>query len=160
MVNIRPNEAWVYNGSNIDSVDQFCYLGVLFHYNCKFYVTQKHCAEQSRKAMFSMRKNTSSFRLNIFTMLSLFDTYECSILLYGGEIGGIHKVPMVEKVQLDYSKMLLGVERCTANVMIYYELGRVPLCWESNFRMLKCWFKILASDNCILKSCYSELVLN
>ena len=54
--NIRPNEAWVYNGSNIDIIDQFCFLGVLFHYNCKFYVTQKHCAGQSRKAMFSMRK--------------------------------------------------------------------------------------------------------
>ena len=54
--NIRPNEAWVYNGCNIDIVDQFCYLRVLFHYNCKFYVTQKHCAEQGRKAMFSMRK--------------------------------------------------------------------------------------------------------
>ena len=158
--NIRPNEALVYNGSNIDIVDQFCYRGVLFHYNCTFYVTQKHCAEQGRKAMLSMRKNTSSLRLNIFTMLSLFDTYVCSILLYGGEIGGIHKVPMVEKVQLDYSKMLLGVKRCTANVMIYYELGRVPLCCERIFRMLKCWFKILASDNCILKSCYSELVLN
>ena len=26
--------------------------------------------------------------------------------------------------------------------------------------MLKFWFKILASDNCILKSCYRELVLN
>ena len=54
-------------------------------------------------------------------MLSLFDTYVCSILLYGGEIWGIHKAPMVEKVQLDYSKMLLlsiGVKRCTANVMI------------------------------------------
>ena len=65
----RHHETWVYNGSNIDIVDQFCYLGVLFHYNCKFYVTQKHCAEQCRKAMFSMKKNTSSLCLNIFTML-------------------------------------------------------------------------------------------
>jgi hypothetical protein len=67
--NIRPNETWVYDSSNIDIVDKFCYLGVLFHYNCKLYVTQKHCAEQGRKAMFSMRKNTSSLCLNIFTML-------------------------------------------------------------------------------------------
>ena len=26
--------------------------------------------------------------------------------------------------------------------------------------MLKFWFKILASENCVLKSCYRELVLN
>jgi hypothetical protein len=55
--------------------------------------------------------------------------------------------------------MVLGVKRCTANVMIYYELGRVPLCCERNFRMLKFFLKIHASDNCILKSCYRELVL-
>ena len=55
--------------------------------------------------------------------------------------------------------MVLGVKRCTANVIIYYELGRVPLCCERNFRMLKFWLKIHASDNCILKSCYRELVL-
>ena len=72
--NIRPNEAWMNNGSNIDIVDQFCYLGVLFHYNSKFYVSQKHCAEQGRKAIFSMRTNTSSLCLNMVTMLSLFDT--------------------------------------------------------------------------------------
>ena len=60
--------------------------------------------------MFSMRKSTSSFCLNIFTMLSLFDTYVCSILLYGGEIWDIHKAPVVENVQLDYFKMLLGVK--------------------------------------------------
>ena len=49
-------------------------------------------------------------------MLSLFDTYVCSILLYCGEMWGIHKALMVEKVQLDYFKMLLGVKRCTANL--------------------------------------------
>ena len=63
--------------------------------------------------------------------------YVCSILLYCREIWGIHKAPMVEKVRLDYFKMLLGVKRCTANyVMIYIFfvlwMGRVPLCCE-------CW---------------------
>ena len=56
--------------------------------------------------------------------------------------------------------MVLGVKRCTDNVMIYYELGRVLLCCERNFRMLKFWLKFLASDNCISKSYYRELVLN
>jgi hypothetical protein len=66
----------VYNGSNIDIVDQFCYLEVLFHYNCKVYVTQKHGAEKGRKAMFSMRKKYFFFMfeyilLPLYTYASL-----------------------------------------------------------------------------------------
>ena len=73
---------------------------------------------------------------------------------------GVHKSPMIERVHLDYCKMLLTVKRTTSNVMVYFELGRFPLQYERNYRILKFWFKILISDNCILRSCYKELVLN
>lgn len=133
---------------------------MLFHYNCKFYITQNHCAEQGRKAMFSMRKKALSLYLNTVTSISLFDTYVCSILMYGCEVWGVHRAPNVEKVHLDYCKTLLGVKRSTSNVMVYYELGRFPLLYERNFRMLKLWTKIHGSENCIIKSCYKELVAN
>ena len=109
---VRPNETWVYNGQTMDIVEQFCYLGVLIRYNCKFLNTQKHCAEQGRKAMFSMRRTTSSLCLNVFTMLSLFDTYVCSILMYVCEIWGVHKSPMIEKVHFG---LLQNVIKCQNN---------------------------------------------
>lgn len=56
-----------------------------FHYNCKFLITQKRCAEQGREGMISVRKSTSSLYLNIYAMLRLFDIYVCSILMYGCE---------------------------------------------------------------------------
>ena len=59
---------------------------------------------------------------------------------------------MAEKAQLDYFKMLLGVKRCTANVMIYYELGRVPLCCEYwNFGS-KCLLQIIVFWNHVIEN--------
>ena len=80
--------------------------------------------------------------------------------MYDAEIWGVHKAPHNEKVQFDYCKMVLGVKRQTSIVMIYYELGRYPLCYERYSRMLKFWLKIITNDNCIIQSCYRELVVN
>jgi hypothetical protein len=66
---------WLYRNNALDIVDQFCYLGVLLHYNCKFLITQTRGAEQGRKAMFSVRKSLSFLSLNTYNMHSLFDTY-------------------------------------------------------------------------------------
>ena len=158
--NVHEHEQWTYNGLKLDIVDQFCYLGVVFNYNCKFLVTQKHCAEQGRKALYSMKRNVVPFYFNVCTMLSLFDTYVLSILMYGCEVWGMHKAPMIEKVHIDFCKVLLGVKRSTTNVMVYYELGRLPLKYERNYRILKLWCKLINTDNCIMKACYKELVLN
>ena len=83
---VHEHEQWTYNGLKLDIVDPFCYLGVLFNYNCKFFVTQNHCAEQGRKALYCMKKIVVPFYFNVYTMLSLFDTYVLSILMYGCEV--------------------------------------------------------------------------
>ena len=44
----------VYNGYYIDIVSEFNYLGVLMNSNGKFFKTQKHVADQGRKALFSI----------------------------------------------------------------------------------------------------------
>jgi hypothetical protein len=50
---IRENEKWFYNGKEIEVANQFKYLGMLFDYNGKHNVTQKHVAELGRKAYFA-----------------------------------------------------------------------------------------------------------
>ena len=153
---VREEEKWYYDGNVIDIVDEFCYLVVFLSYYGKFAKTQKHLAEQGRKAVFGLKSKVSSFYLNIFTYLNLFDTYISSILCYGSEIWGFHKAPNIEKIQLDFCKNLLGVKQCTTNVMVYYELGRFPLIYLRMYKIVKYWFKILSTDNCILKNCYME----
>ena len=52
--NLRENEKWFYNGRELETVNEFNYLGMLFNYNGKFNLTQKQLADQGRKAMFAL----------------------------------------------------------------------------------------------------------
>ena len=45
---------------------------------------------------------------------------------------------------------MLGVKRTTCNIMIYSELGLVPLNAVRKLYMLKYWGKLLVTNNCIL----------
>ena len=107
---IKRNENWLYDGCQIEVLNQFTYLGVVLNYNGKFLVTQKQLAAQGRKALFAMRANTLDMSLNHCTMFSLFDTYVSSILNYGCEVWGSHKAHDVEKVHLDFVKIHLVLQ--------------------------------------------------
>ena len=156
---IKRNENWLYDGCQIEVLNQFTYLGIVLNYNGKFLVTQKQLAAQGRKALFAMRANTLDMSLNHCTMFSLFDTYVSSILNYGCEVWGSHKAHDVEKVHLDFCKNILGVTRRTNNVMVYIETGRLPLRFVRLIRMFKFWFKLLTSENCILREIYSAMLI-
>jgi hypothetical protein len=134
------------------------YLGVVLNFNGKFSVAEKHVAEQGRKAVFALIKNTKPFMFNHHTLLSLFDTY-ISVLCYGCEIWGFHKAPDIEKVRVNYCKGILNVKTstCTPNIMVYYELGRYPLIVTKKIRIFKFWLKLLNANNCILKGWYAFL---
>jgi hypothetical protein len=58
---------------------------------------------------------------------------------------------MLKKVHLEYLKSVLCVRKNTNNVMVYIETGRLPMNIVRWFRVFKFWFKILQSENCILR---------
>ena len=129
---IGDNENWLYDGNTLETVDQFIYLGMLLCYNGKFYQTQKHIAEPRRKALFALNSKLTNFDFNIETKCSVFDTYINSILLsYASAIWGFQKAPDIEKLHTYFCKKVLGVKRSTCNNLIYFELGRLPLCVNS-----------------------------
>ena len=47
------------------------------------------------------------------------------------------------------------VKKSTCNIMVYCELGRLPL---NATRTINYWSKLLSTDNCILKQCYKQLL--
>ena len=157
---IKDNEKFYFDNCELDIVDSFNYLGLCFYYNGKFNFAEKQLASQGRKALFALYKNINDMYLNVETSLSRFDTYIGSALQYASEIWGNHRGNCVEKVQLDFCKRLLGVKKSTCNVMIYSELGRLPLHVIRKFKILKYWVKIVSSDNCILQQCYQEMLIN
>ena len=155
---IRANESWTFQDESIEIVNQFSYLGVNVNYNGKFNLTQKHIAEQGRKALFAINSTFKLCNFNIETKCAIFDTYINSILSYGAEVWGFHKAPDVEKVHLSYLKKILGVKRSCSNALVYFELGRYPLSVTRKSKIFKYWLKVRSSENCILKACYDEMV--
>ena len=55
---------------------------------------------------------------------------------------------------MKFCKRILGVKLSTSNAGIYGELGRYPLYIARYTRIVKYWFKILYSDNIILRTIY------
>ena len=74
---------------------------------------------------------------------------------YSCEIWGNSKSKEIERIHLKFCKKILNVKLSTSNVTVYGELGRYPLYINRFTRILKYWFKILSTDNCILKAVYT-----
>jgi hypothetical protein len=146
---IKSEEKWYLNGESIEICNEFMYLGILLNYNGVFTNTQKMLSNQGEKAVFSY--------FNTETLLSLFDTYVKSIVNYGCEVWGFHKGVDIEALHLSFLKRVLKVRKSTSNYMVYFELGRFPLYINRYCRMLKYWFRILKTENCILKNCYEDM---
>ena len=70
-------------------------------------------------------------------------------------------IPVFKKgdtfIHMQFCKRILGVKRNTTNMLVYSELGRLPLYISMNIRIVKYWIKLLNTDNCILKECYATL---
>ena len=115
-------------------------------------------ANQGRKAVFNLCSKTHDDCYNCETLLSLFDTYVSSILNYSCEVWGNHRSDDIEKVHLYFLKRILKVKKTAVNNMVYCELGRYPMFIERNKRIIKYWFKVLTTDNCILKACYEDML--
>ena len=127
---------------------------MLFNYNGKFNVTQKHIASQGKKVLFCLMKEVQKHNFNVLTLLSLFDTYVSPVLNYCSEILGYMKAQEIEKIHTMFLKRLLGVKRPTSNDMIYRETGRLPLIVNRKFNMLNYWLKLTRTENCVLENIY------
>ena len=69
-------------------------------------------------------------------------------------ISKFSKSKELERIHMKFCKRVLGVKLSTSNAGIYGELGRYPLYVARYTRIVKYWFKILYSDNIILRTIY------
>jgi hypothetical protein len=148
---------WCYDNVPLDVVDNFNYLGITFNFNGKFNKAQSILAMQCKKSMNILLSKMRSLHLNVSTKLNLFDTYVSCIALYSCEVWGAIPAKSLESVHLNFCKKILGVKKSAASMMIYSELGRLPLEIERTCRMVKYFFKLRNTENCILRNIYSEM---
>lgn len=128
-----------YGGSNVEIVDMFKYLGIMFGYNGTFTKCRKYVIEQATKAMWCLIRKCRRLSLPPSIQLSLFDQLVVPVLLYGVEVWGAENLQPIEQLHLRFCKLLLCVKKSTPSCIVYGELGRSPLEVVVKQRMVAYW---------------------
>ena len=137
---------FTFNGSEIEIVHKYKYLGIILHYNGNFKHAAEHMYQKSLKAIFSLKSRILDFEgLNNQMKLKLFDTLIRPILTYGSEIWitdysikdkTSDNLPF-EKIHNRFCKYLLGVHKKSSNFAARLEFGRAKILNFINMISLK-----------------------
>ena len=76
------------NGTELEVVDQYIYLGVTFKYNNFYYKSIERQISQTKKAMFSLITKSRRLDVPFDITLDLFEKLVLPILIYGSEVWG------------------------------------------------------------------------
>lgn len=139
---VRKCDKFYINNEELERVDNFCYLGVTFHFNGSFKECMSANVLKAKKALFGLRKQLSDTDIDINCQLKLFDTAIVPILLYGCEVWGFENCEIIETFHRSYLRKLLGVHKSAPNCMVYGETGRYPLEYIIKRRMINFWFRV------------------
>lgn len=145
---LNRNLAFYYDNIQLEIVNKFSYLGVVFSSGGSFTECQSKLAGQAQKAIFKLNNYLYKFtNITPRHRLELFDKLVTPILNYSCEVWGFCKADKIERVHMHFCKQLLGVKFSTQNDFIYGELGRVSYYIRRLFSIIKYWFKIINADN-------------
>ena len=153
---LSRREKWLYNGAEIEIVNQFNYLGIIFTPGGSFIQATKPLSGKALRALCSLLSITKHLDIPLNIMINLFDSYVCSILNYASEIWGLTSAMRIDRVQRKFCKWTLNVKQSTNNLAICSELGIYPLIIERKVRIVKYWLKLISNecDNIILNTVY------
>ena len=106
-------------------------------------------------SLFSLLKDK---HLSLSVICNLFDTCVSPILSYGSEVWGFHKGLELERIHKKFMKRILNLNITANDAAVYGELGRFSLITERYVKIVKYWFKLVNTNNCILSACYKYLL--
>ena len=151
---IKPK--FLYKNEELELVEEFKYLGVVFSCNAAFKKHKMYLKDQATKAMFALLSNGRRLKLPVDIMLDLFDKTVLPVLLYGCEVWGYEKNIVLDTVYLKFCKYLLSLKTSTPNCMVYGELGTDPVSITIKVRLVSYWLNIISADeNKISKQMYN-----
>ena len=100
---------FLYNGKQLEIVDNFKYLGIILNYNGSFKLAIQELKSQASRAMYSLIGKCRRLDLPIDLQLHLFDATVLPIMLYGCEIWGSENYVELDRLHLKFLKHVLGV---------------------------------------------------
>lgn len=149
-----------YDGTDIEIVKSFTYLGIVFTQGGSFNEAQHTLAGQAQKAIFKLNKYLYKFTsITVKHRLELFDKLVLPILNYCAEVWGFIPALNIERVHTQFLKKVLNVKISTQNDFVYGEVGRKNLIVNRHFKIIKYWLKVISSnDNKYIKYIYKMML--
>ena len=121
--------------SDYINVRLYKYLGFLLTPFGEINSGLKDLRDRALKAFMKLKGDLgTSFKQDILTTLRLVDTMIKPILLFNSDFWGcmkLHKGNPIENLDMMICKSILGVHKCTTNVGVLLEIGRVPLLFSA-----------------------------
>lgn len=139
----KPNIMFKIGNENIEIVDSYKYLGVLFSQSGSFLHARKHVVQQAKKAMILLFTRINNLDIPLDLQLKLFDHTVLPILIYACEIWGYENLDMIEKIHNDFLRKITLSKKSTPLYMLLGELGRYPLKIIIKTRMVGYWKRLV-----------------
>ena len=153
---LLPSEEFLYKGHMLDVVTDFYYLGNVFNYTGNFSLNLEQLVGKALKALNVLLMKCNKYKLKPKLLCQLFYSFVGSILSYASEIWGFSKSKEIERVHLKFCKKILNVNTRTSNAAVYGELARYPFYILRHVKILKFWFRLIVTDNVIVKEVYNR----
>ena len=130
--------SFLFNGVCIEQVDEFKYLGMPMHSTKGLGPAIDYLCKAAKMAMFGLQHRCQQLRIHDPVLkCKLFDTLVQPILCYCCEVwsitGSRAALEGMERIQVGFLKILLGVQVHTKTLHVLAEFGRYPLqiTWQS-----------------------------
>ena len=150
--------SFTYNGSMVDIVNEYCYLGIVFSSSGTFKAAAANITDRARRALFKLKQY--DVRSNVALSLKLFDSLVMPVIRYGSEVWSIFATKglndsnflklcdstVVEKIHVQFCKYLLGVGKKSSNAGVRAELGRHAILPELLAHSAKFWLRLCNHD--------------
>ena len=146
----KHHHTFTINNEPIENVDTFKYLGVIFSKNGRFEKAMIENINKARRGVYSLRKSFREKYIPIDCQLDLIEKTIEPILLYGCEVWGVGNTSIIETFRLKILKQTLGLRPSTPSYMVYGEIGKLPLKYTIDKRIISFWGKIVNSTECTL----------
>ena len=144
---LKHCEKWYFKNESIEIVSLYKYLGVYLAPKLSWTENHEYSAKQAYKDIACIFKYQLSFgQFRPKEAFTLFDSMVRPILCYAAELWGYQHNKKVESVHLNFCKRYCSLPQNTANVFVYGECGRLPLCMFYMTQCIKYWLKLLRMD--------------
>lgn len=162
---------------DLEYVNQYKYLGVIFTNNAKFSVAEKTLSMKASRALFSIKQSVFDKSIKPSSLLHIFDALVKPIALYNSEIWLGHKscfrgktveemfeltlknTNEFDKIYMRFCKHVLGVHSKASNFAVISELGQFPLIISTITSCINFWLHTIQSNtDSLLQKAYQEQV--